>query len=220
MTDLLLLTLVRLASPAPVALAIVLLSFPHGRRKAWVFVGGWFLGGLMVMGPALWLARSTSLGAEHSPVVAWGKVGFGAVFVGLAAWTGWRMWRDGGGRPPGKWVERVEQASTWWILGVGLGFGVVGGPKNLAVLLQAPLMISRGGHSTVVDLGLVLAVDAISTIGVVLPVVVAMLWPERTDTLLQRGKAWLVRHTRAILLVIFAVAGPLLLVRGILELVG
>jgi hypothetical protein len=217
------LSVVRLISPVPMALVMVLLSFARGRAKAWTFVAGWFFGGLAVMIAALAVTVRAPVGGSGGAMEAWAQVVFGGVFMTLAGWTGWRVVQRRGRVDPSlqdRWLVRVEGLNLAWIAGVGAGFGVLGGPKNMAMLLHVAVVAGGAERGWPMQVALVLAAAVISTLGVALPVVLAMLRPDKTDRLLQISKAWLLRHSGVILLIIFAIFGPLLLVRGLLQIVG
>lgn len=111
------------------------------------------------------------------------------------------------------WSERIiARGSTPLVFVVAMVLNVPG-----AAYLIALKDIVAGDYSTVAAIALIVAFNLIMFVLAEVPLVGLRLAPERTAALVRRGDAWLSGHGRQIAVVLSAVLGAFLVVRGLVH---
>jgi threonine/homoserine/homoserine lactone efflux protein len=209
-TDVLPLALAVALSPFAVVPAILLLLSPRGVASASAFLAGWFVG---LVGSTLvvaWLGDLLPSREEDPAWVGWVRIALGVVLLTLAvqSWTR----RGGPGREP-PWMATLSNATPGRAVTLGLLLSVAN-PKILFLSIAAGLTISGAtAPGIAVAATLVYAVVASST--VLIPIVASAVGGDRVVVPLTRVRDWLVRHNAAVMAVVLAALGVLVLVEGI-----
>jgi hypothetical protein len=206
---------VAFSSPVSVTTVIVLLSMPSGRRRALAFVGGWLIaiaaiGAFTVIvlhGQDFRSTRSNPSRAASALEVLLGCL----LLIGSAVAYRRRKPSKGGASEP-KWLGRVER--THWLLALGVGAIML----SYALTLAAASEILKANVSALDACVAVVVFALTSVVTVAAPIVVAFAAPERSAQTLAAWKAWLLRNSRAVVLVVLMVVASLLIVRGIYDL--
>jgi hypothetical protein len=203
-------------NPIAVVAGILILRTTNPRGNGLAYVGGWLLGlALLVILTArlVQLQLGSRRGIPDLPAVVWIALG-----AGLLIAAAWRLWR---GRPlpgeepePPRWLRVVDRAGLGQSLGTGLFLSTVS-LRNIALLAAAAAVIGQSGLGFV-ELGLTVAAFlAISSLGILIPVLVRLFGGADADATLARWSAWLNAHMGTIAAVVMAVLGLFLLGRGL-----
>ncbi|MGB9345023.1 MAG: GAP family protein [Ilumatobacteraceae bacterium] len=113
-----------------------------------------------------------------------------------------------------KWMAGIASFTTGKSFTTGLVIGAVN-PKNLAMSLAAAATISAAALSTGEDVSTVVVYALIGTAGVAAPLVVAVALGTRSTVILDGWKIWLAENNAAVMAVLFAVIGAVLVGKGI-----
>jgi hypothetical protein len=201
----------------PVAIGAGMLIFcrPDSRASGLAYAIGWIAGLTLLLVLSTWLSRYIfdalpQLPAEL-PWAIW--IGLGGLFLAAAA----RVWRNRRPRTPAapaRWMRFVDGNGKRGTLGLGLFLSMVS-PRNLT-LLAAAAGIFGPAELDLLALGLtVAAFVAISSIGILVPLLVDLFGGQGADATLERWGDWLTRNMGAITAVVLALVGFYLLGRGI-----
>jgi Sap, sulfolipid-1-addressing protein len=116
--------------------------------------------------------------------------------------------------PMPNWMAGIASFTPGKSLGIGVGIGALN-PKNLAVGLSAALLIASAGLSTGAQTATVAVYVVVAAIGVAAPFVAAVAMGTRSTGVLDGWKSWLGQDNAAVMAVLFAVIGVLLIGKGI-----
>lgn len=221
-------------SPFAITTAIVLLLGDRGPLRASLFGVGWWTTLFAITMLSWWLVDSAD---EENPQdtadgISIGKLVFAGLFFLLAAiaWLKRRKGGPDGAQAPAEYLEtefgvptasakpglldRLDGVSVLGCFGLGLAQGVI-------VFKNIPLGISAGATLGTEDLNipetfLAAAIfTLIASIGVIVPVTVALVAGDRVIGPLRRAREWIEAHLTPISIVLFAVLGVYYLYEGI-----
>ena len=193
------------ANPVPIMACVALLSTAHAKRNALYFiVTMWVL--MLAVGVALITIAGNSTSSSSSTGGAGVQVAFGLIFLAVAV----QQWRSKPveGKDPG-WMKALDKNGL--VAGVTLGVSLT----NYALLTTGVDDIVKSGLSKSVQISALVFFVAIATSTIVLPLIVYLVRPVWARKQLGRLSAWLMKHNRVILLVVFGLMGLLFLVEGI-----
>ena len=202
-------------SPIPIAAVILILMTPQGRRNSLAFVVGWLLGlSSLLLAVMQVVGRIDAAGGPRFPWIGPSL----QVLFGLLLWAlAFRIWRS---RPRGEerektpvWMEKLDQFGWAKSLSLAVVLGVAN-LKNLPITVQAGILVSRGPDWGEGRWLLILLFLAVGLLGVGAPLVVAALFPRRSDEVLRTWRRWLCRHNALVLNCLFAGIGAMLLFKG------
>jgi threonine/homoserine/homoserine lactone efflux protein len=189
-------------SPIPIVSAVMLLTTPGSRAKIVAFLVGW-LSGLAAVGLLVILIAGGGDGAaDDGP----GEVVAVAMLAGAAIlfWLGVRSWQK---RPRGdeepevpKWMERIAGFGTRQ--SAGLGLGAACNPKNLLLTTGGALEIASAGASTSAEIAALSAFVAVSSAGVLTPVILRLIRGQKSAQNLEALGDWLARNNSTIMAVV------------------
>ena len=204
--------------PVQIIIAILLLKNPNqGLLKVSAYVGGMttirLLQGLIF---GLILANRSGASTEESSgnglVVSTLLLVLGILLL-ITAYKQWRK-DDDPDAPPPKWLTMIDSLTPLKAFGIGFGLLLVGG-KFWVFTLGAIGMIGEAQlgqpSSTVAFLLFVLLAESL----LLLPILIRMIIPEQSKSLLEATSAWLTRYNRPIVIAVSLVFGLLFLYSGI-----
>ena len=210
-SNVLLLTLVIALEPLPVLGGVLLLTAERGRPKAIGFLLGWATA-LAVIGLAIVVvggevSTSSDSSSKASAVL---DIVLGVVIAGLALRTRAKAARGGERTTPG-WMKRLDTMSpvAAFVLGAFLP------PYLLAVAVGNEIV--RRDLTTTARIVAVTLYVVIGSIGILIPILVTIVRPARSDALLATWRSWLQLHWQAVLVWLLLAIGAYLVVKGVVE---
>jgi hypothetical protein len=204
-------------NPLAIVAGILILRTAHPRRNGIVFAAGWILGLILLVALSTQLVLLQLRGARGAlsalPAIIW--VAIGAILLFAAA-------RAGRGRPlpgeepePPRWLRVIDRSGTGRVFGIGFFLATVS-IRNVALLAAAAGVFSQASLGPI-ELAVSVAVFiAISSIGILVPLLVRLVGGEGADATLAAWSAWLNRHVSTITGGVLGVLGVYLLLRGVL----
>lgn len=207
--------------PAQIIVAILLLKSPkQGLLKAIAYVGGMtttrLLQGLF-FGLILFDPASSDESGGKSLVVSMLLMLLG-IFLLITAYKTWRK-EDDPDAPPPKWLTMLDGLTPQKVFGVGFGLILIGA-KFWVFTLAAIGTIGKAElgqpASTIVYILFVLLAESLLLLLIVIRIVI----PERSKTLLEGMSAWLTRYNRPIVIGVSLVFGLMFFYQGLSGLLG
>ena len=203
-------------NPIAIIAGILILRTANARANGLAFAAGWLVGlALLVILPALFIQAQA--GAERGaavdlPAVIWIVIGVVLLLAAVRAFRGRPL--PGEEPDPPAWLRVIERAGPFHTLGIGLFLATVS-LRNLALLAAAGGVIGQANLS-LLELALTIAAFlAISSLGVLIPLLVRLFGGAGADAKLEAWSAWLGRYMATITAVVMALLGAYLLVRGL-----
>ena len=203
--------------PVQIIIDILLLKSPRqGLLKAAAYVGGMttlrllqgLIFGLILTNSA---ASSTEEGSGKSPIVLTLLLLLG-VFLLITAYRVWRK-EDDPDAPPPKWLTMIDSLTPLKAFGIGFGMLLIGA-KFWVFTLGAIGVIGQAQlgqpSSTVAYLLFVLLAELL----LLLPILIRVIIPKQSITLLEQISAWLTRYNRPIMILVSLIFGLLFLYQG------
>ena len=203
-------------SPVPIVAVTLMLFSQRARVNGPAFLVGWVVALVTVSGVAYILADNADAATDGTAAdtIAWGKVGFGVLFLLL----GVRTWRH---RPaPGaqhelpKWMAGIDALKPGKALGLGLLLAGVS-PKNLMLAAAAGAGLAELGLSTGDAVGSLIVFVCIGSITIGAPVLYYLFGGAGAKARLVALKDWLAMHNDAVMVVLFLVLGSKLIADGL-----
>jgi hypothetical protein len=203
--------------PIQIIIDILLLKNPRqGLLKATAYVGGMttlrLLQGL-IFGLILTnsVSSSTSSASEKSPIVSTLLLVLGILLL-VTAYKQWRK-DDDPDAPPPKWLTVIDSISPLKAFGLGFGLLLIGG-KFWVFTLGAIGIIGQAQlgqpSSTVAYLLFILLAESL----LLIPVLIRIMIPKKSTSLLEQASAWLTRYNRSIVIAVSLIFGLLFLYQG------
>ena len=203
-------------SPVPIVAVTLMLFSQRARVNGPAFLIGWVVALVTVSGVSYILADNADAATDGTAAdtIAWGKVGFGVLFLLL----GVRTWRK---RPaPGaqhelpNWMAGIDALKPGKALGLGLLLAGVS-PKNLMLAAAAGAGLAELGLSTGDAVGSLIVFVCIGSITIGAPVIYYLFGGAGAKTRLVALKDWLAIHNDAVMVVLFVVLGSKLIADGL-----
>ena len=199
-------------SPLPIVAVVLMLVTPRGKVNGIAFVLGWILG-LTIVGAIVLAAASGASASDDGEPATWVSVlklvlGLLALLLGVKQYRG----RPRGDEvpPPPKWMQALDEFTPVKAAGTAVLLSGVN-PKNLLLSVAGAAAIAQTG----IDAGeqaIAYAVFVlVASIGVALPVVIAVALGERSRHLLDELKDWLAKNNGVIMAVLLVVIGSKLI---------
>jgi len=157
------------------------------------------------------VASSTEEGGGKSPIVLTLLLVLG-VFLLITAYRVWRK-EDDPDAPPPKWLTMIDSLTPLKAFGIGFGMLLIGA-KFWVFTLGAIGVIGQAQlgqpSSTVAYLLFVLLAELL----LLLPILIRVIIPKQSITLLEQISAWLTRYNRPIMILVSLIFGLLFLYQG------
>lgn len=203
-------------NPLAIVVSILIVCKPNSRENGIAFVSGWVLGLALLLILATWiiqdLVSALITASSELPAVIW--IGLGALLVFSAAYTLRNRSRLGEASGPRRWMRFIEHAGVFRTLGMGV-FLAMFSLRNVALLIAAAGAIGSG-KLLLKELAVTTAVFvAISSLGVLIPLLVRLLGGMGAEISLERWGDWLIQHMETMTAAVMVVLGVYLLTTGI-----
>lgn len=180
------------------------------------FLIGWLVGLAAVGAITLTVAGGAGAADDGEPSSGANliRIGLGIVLIAAAV----RQWRKR--TPPGveptlpSWMSAVDDFSVLQAAGTGFVMSALN-PKNLLLTVAAATTIAATGLPGGDQVVAYVIYGAIATVGVAVPLVVALALGDRSARLLDGLKTWLAHNNATIMAVVLLVIGVNVLGQGI-----
>ena len=209
----LLMTLVIALEPVPVLAGVLLLTTERGRPKAIAFGLGWAFA-LAVIGIAMLVADgqfSTPPGSTSSKASAVLDLALGLALAAYALRMRAKARHGIAGDTPG-WMKRLDTMRS--ITAFGLGAFLP--PYLVAAAIGNEIV--RSGLTPTQRLVTVILYVVIGSMGILIPIMVTVVRPARSDAILASWRTWLEVNWQTVLSWMFLAVGAYLVVKGGIEL--
>jgi threonine/homoserine/homoserine lactone efflux protein len=199
-------------SPLPIVAVVFMLVTPRGKVNGIAFVLGWIVG-LAIVGAIVLAAASGASASDNGEPATWISIlklvlGLLALLLGVKQYRG----RPHGDEvpPPPKWMQTLDEFTPVKAGGAGILLSGAN-PKNLLLSVAGALAIAQTGIDAGEQAVAYAVFVLVASIGVALPVVVAVALGERSRHLLDELKDWLARNNGVIMAVLLVVIGSKLI---------
>jgi hypothetical protein len=203
--------------PIQIIFDILLLKNPSkGLLKAISYVGGMttlrllqgLIFGLILTNSA---AAATPKAGGKGPIISTLLLVLGILLL-VTAYKQWRK-DDDPDAPPPKWLTMIESLTPLKAFGLGFGLLLIGG-KFWVFTLGAIGLIGQAQlgqpSSTVAYLLFVLLAESL----LLIPILIRIILPNKSTSLLEQGSDWLTRYNRIIIIIVSLVFGTIFLYQG------
>ncbi len=198
-------------SPGPIIAVVVVLLGPGGRRSGVALLAGRVLGVVLVVALFTLFAEAIALIGVPPLVEALLQLVIGAVLLAVGIGT---LSSRTDASPPPRWMASLGGLTAPRAFGFALVLSIAN-PKELAMGAATGLVI--GGLSP--DPGPALTVGVVYTViaslGVAVPVAVAVAMGPRAEAMLTRIRVWLERNNAVLMAILLLVFGAILLGQGL-----
>ena len=199
-------------SPLPIVAVVLMLVTPRGRTNGLAFVLGWMLG-LAVVGAVALTAASGANASDGGEPATWVSVlklvlGLLALLLGVKEFRG-RPDGDGEAATP-KWMQALDTFTPIKATGAGAALSALN-PKNLLLAVAGAAAIAQTGIDAGEQAIAYAVFVVVATLGVALPVGIALALGERSREVLDRLKSWLSANNAVIMAVLMVVIGTKLI---------
>lgn len=204
-------------NPVAIVAGILILRTARPRLNGLVFTAGWMLGLVLLVALSTRLVQLQMRGARGAllnlPAIIWVAIGAIVLLASARAWRGRPL--PGEEPDPPRWLRAIDRSEPGRVFGIGLFLAIVS-LRNLALLAAAGGAI---GQADLGPLGLTIAAAvfiAISSVGILVPLLVRLFGGEGADARLAHWSAWLNRNVSAITGGVLGMLGAYMLVRGLM----
>jgi len=203
------------ASPGPILALMILLMMPKAIPNSYSFLLGWFIGLMLVGTLVLYSPVLNEFTGGPTLVSAWIRISLGASFLLYAVFIVKNIPKKGKAVAPPKWLEKVDSFGFFQALIAGFIFS---GPniKNAAMVATGSVNIRGAGLSFHQELIVLILFCVFSSLGVLIPHTVFMLFRNTAESVFGNMKVWLLRNRVLILMIVLVVFGGISLYRGII----
>lgn len=201
-------------SSVPITAALLILLSPRPGRSPIAYLSGWVLGIIVVSVLFALGAAAIPAHVELQPVFF---VGVFLVAIGLAmevfALLLWRRSDRTATNELPKWLRAVGAVRPWQAFGFGFALNLR--PKALLIGVAAGVVLTAQ-PLTIADTTIALAVyTALSASTVGIPVVFALVSPERAEPRLVLVRDWILANNRVITILVMVLIGSVIIGTGL-----
>jgi hypothetical protein len=199
-------------SPMTVIAAILMLLSPRGRGVGLAFLIGWVAGLTIAVVVIQKLANPAGIGQDGQHSETWVQVvrlTLGCLLL-LFGILRWRRRKPASTPSLPAWMGLIERLTPAVALGVGTAWAGPT-PKNLVLLSAASVTIIEADLPAGEAFAARVILVVTASLGVAIPVVWSLYAGERANSRLASWRAWLTANNAAIMAIVFAAAGVLLI---------
>ena len=207
------------AGPMQIIAIVLILVTPRGRVNGLAFILGWLLG-LAVLGAIVLVASGEVEATERGEPATWVAIvqfalGGGLLYAGVRSWRG-RPRGDAQPKSP-KWMSSLDDLSTVKAFATGTFLSSLNG-KNTLLAIAGALAIAETGIGTGEQAVAYAIFMLVATMGVGTPVLLTFALGDRSRTMLDDLKDWMIANSSAVMAVVFGLLGVMILGDGLTSL--
>jgi len=197
-------------NPMPIIAVVALLSTDHGKRNAFAFLASLVAVMLTVGILTIFVLATKSSQSSATTTQAAAQTLAGLFFLSIVVLQ-WRAKPSDTDKPPG-WMRLIDKA--------GLSAAII----MAVVLMNYALLTSGAGKIRTAGVGTSQQAEALaffillSVSTVIVPLVLYLVRPVWAREQLGRFQAWLTRHNRVIVMIVFGLLGALFTAQGVANL--
>jgi hypothetical protein len=206
-------------SPVPILATILLLSTREAGRNGLAYAVGFLVGLTALTVLVFWVVRQqeVSLSSAKSHVVAVGTLALGLALVAFSSYQLTHRRQNLETPPVPGWLRIVDRFRTPQSAGLGF-FNSAFNAKNFALLLVAASIVGENRLNPLeTSIALVLLL-VLAMLGIIAPLCIYLIGGQRSTSLLDAGKRWLILHNATVMAVLFLFFGVILAIKGVLKL--
>lgn len=202
------------ASPWPIIALMILLMTPKSLSNSYAFLLGWFIGLIGVGVAVLHIPGLSDDSGGPSRLMGWIRLSLGAIFLIFSL----LLLKDkvyNKNRPDiPKWIEKVDSYGFFQALVIGF---ILSGLnfKNASMVATGAATIGSSGIAYEKQLIILLLFCLISSLGVLLPHAIFVLFRKNAEVIYGKIKFWLLKNRVLILLLVLVIFGGISLYKGI-----
>lgn len=205
-------------NPPGVTIVLLALMSRGGVRKAAAFLAGNTIAILLASGLGLLLGyiavNATATTRLHGRGVGALEFLVGLVMLGIGLWS-LTLGRGNSNSLVERAMNDIDDLRPWFVFGLGLLLVSYTMPLLLMGELLSAQLPQQLAYIALYLLYLLLALTT-----VLVPILMRLLWPARSEKYLQQARVWLTAHGAALLAWVFIVLGVAFAVRGGAPLLG
>jgi hypothetical protein len=204
-------------SPIPILVVLLILSTHRARANSLAYLLGFAagLGVLCVLGVLLIHQGRALAPRPTSGLIAWGRLVFGALLLGLGCWR-WRTPVPADPKPPAR-LAAVEHFRPVQALGLG-AFNSAVSVRNLALTAAAAAVISRAHLDPVKFLSETTVLLLLAMVGIMSPILFYLAQGDHAEHTISGWKDWLLAHNARVMAIVQILGGILLIAKGLKQL--
>lgn len=214
--DLLSLAVIAAVSPLVVAAIILMATSGKGRTNGTAFVLGYFGFTLLFTGLLAWTGQESGAdeeGSGASLTIGIIEILLGVLMLGLS-YTNWRKRHE---TEMPRWLSALDRLTPAKALGLGVLLAGPISPKNLPILIAAAGRVAQSGLGVGQGAVVILVFALVASVALIIPWLISVLAPDRTERLLSGLRLFLIEHNAAIMTVLFLVLGAKMLGAGLAD---
>ncbi len=204
-------------NPFAIIAAILLVLSPKSRANGPVYLAGWLLGMIVVVGLTVLVTSPDDISGEDGDPASASyviEVVVGLVLLFLAYKTWKKRPTDDEAPSMPRWMGAIAKATPITALGVGAMFSSIY-PKGLLFNIAAGTMIGQADLAAGEAIVPVAVYALVASIGVGAPVVWHMVSPRRAAKALEGWRTWLTVNNKAVTAVLLLVFGVMFFGKGL-----
>jgi threonine/homoserine/homoserine lactone efflux protein len=197
-----------MVSPVPILAAVIIAGSRRRFSNGPAFLGGWFVGLLLLMLLFSVVGARTS-GGQTPIFVHWVELALGL----FLCWLAWREWSTRKRRKLPGWVEKLDEFKARNTAALGFLLATAANPKNIPLTAAAGAAVAESevGATGAVTVSFIFAIVSSLTVGLSIGISMTRVGGRIMD----RFDDWLQRHTTEIMVPLFLLIGALLVSNGV-----
>jgi Sap, sulfolipid-1-addressing protein len=203
------------ASPPPAIAMTVILTSQRARANATAFALAWF-GAILALTLLIVAAIAhTPLGdGQHAVAASWVTIIFGIALIAAGIFYGSKSLRSDTVVKTPRWMAHIDTAGQRQAALIAL-LMVVANPKVLLLVAAGAVALGEAPLTSGALIAVAVVFTIVASIGVLVPVVLALSLGERAAVILQGIRSWMERHNDSIMAIVCVVLGVLFAIQGL-----
>lgn len=202
-------------SPIPAVAAIVMLFTPRASANGPLFLAGWIVGLTVLVTIPTLIADAAGAGTSDSvdDGLSWLRIVLGVALL-VAAGRKWHGRPRAGDEPKTpRWMARLDGFGP--VQALELGLVLAANPKSLVLAIGAGTGLGQVGATTAQTAVAIAVFVLVGSSLVIVAVGYHLIGGERARATLEEARSWLLAHNVAIMTVLYAVFGAVLISNGL-----